>query len=47
MRVRIFDFLAISELLAKGKLKISLILPTFLALESPGLLHSVPFLFFH
>ena len=39
-----FDFLAISELLAKGKLKTSLILMVFLTLEPPGQLHSVHFL---
>ena len=39
-----FDFLAISELLTKGKLKTFLILMVFLALASSGQLHSVPFL---
>lgn len=39
-----FDFLAISELLTKGKLKTFLILMVFLALASSGQLRSMPFL---
>lgn len=38
-----FDFLAISELLVKGKLKTSLILMIFPALSSPGWLHEMHF----